>query len=205
MDVDGARPPVEVVSPDLSEQAGTRVDPPTVLRQEPEQLELLEGQIERTTVGGDPVGLGVDREWSQADDGAVPRAGAAPEHRQPDRELGIRRAREDELVGDLVPGVAFEVIPVDDHDRGEPGLPLVEVREDGPCLARVLDRIDEDREGVDLQDVRKRQDRQRLVLEVDGEIRQRRKRAVEGTIGKQRPHGHRDVLTIPGRHGRRYA
>jgi hypothetical protein len=43
------------------------------------------------------------------------------------------------------------------------------------------------------------------MLEVDGEIRKRRERAVEGTIGKQRPHGHRDVLTIPGRHGRRYA
>jgi hypothetical protein len=131
--------------------------------------------------------------------------GAATEHRQTDSELGLRRPREDELVRDLVPWIPFEVIAVDDHDGREPGLPLAELREDGPGLARVLDRVDEDREGVDLQDVREREDGQRLVLEVDGEVRQRRERAVEGAIGKQCPHGHRDVLTIPGRRGRRYA
>src|SRR6185295_5343436 len=130
-----SRATVEVVPPDLTEQAGTGVDAAGVLREEPQQLELLEGQIEWTAVGRDPVGLGVERQGSQTHDGAIPGAGPATEHRQSDRELGLRGAREDEVVRDLVPRIAFEVIAVDDHDRREPGFPLAEVREDGPGLA----------------------------------------------------------------------
>jgi hypothetical protein len=49
-----------------------------------------------------------------------------------------------------------------------------------------------------------RDDGQRLVLEVDAEVRERGERALHGAVGEQGPDRHRDVFTISGRLGCRY-
>src|SRR5919201_2929853 len=58
---DRPRAPVEVVAPDLAQQRGPGEDPARLLREEPQQLELLERQIERPARGRHAVGLGIDR------------------------------------------------------------------------------------------------------------------------------------------------
>src|SRR5437867_6518571 len=100
VDIDRAGASVEVVAPDLAEQPGTRIDPPGVLRQEPEQLELLQRQVERPSARGHAKGLGVDRERAQPHHGAVSGAGTAPEHRQAHTELRFGCAWEHALGGD---------------------------------------------------------------------------------------------------------
>src|SRR5829696_4624890 len=100
VDVHGAGAAEEVVAPDLLEELGPSRDPARPGGQEPQQLELLVGQVERPAAQADLVGDGVDDQVADPD-GGVGVGRHRPLGEQPDPGLDLGRAGrgEDEVGG----------------------------------------------------------------------------------------------------------
>ena len=100
VDVHGAGAAEEVVAPDLLEELGPGRDPARPGGQEPQQLELLVGQVERPPAQADLVGDGVDDQVADPDGGVgVGHHRALGQQPQPGLDLGRPGAGQDDVVG----------------------------------------------------------------------------------------------------------
>ena len=119
MDVHGPRASVEVVAPDLGEQLGSGEHPTRPLDQEPEELELLVGEVEEPPGYSYLVGVGVHRHGSEPEHRLARPAGSPGEHRHANGQLRAGRPGVDELIGDLCPREPLQVLPGQDNHGGE--------------------------------------------------------------------------------------
>src|ERR671913_703090 len=100
VDVHGAGAAEEVVAPDLLEELGPGRDPAGAGGQEPKQLELLVGQVERPAPEADLVGDGVDDQVADPDGGVrVGHHRALGEQPDPGLDLGRAGGGEHEVGG----------------------------------------------------------------------------------------------------------
>jgi len=166
VDVHGPGAAVEVVAPHLAQEGRAGEHAPRVGGEEPEELELLEREVERAAGDRDPEALGVEHEGPQAHR-LLPPARSAAEHREPDPDLGLARPREQQFVGDLGPGEPLQVPPLDDRHGGDPGLASPERPEHRVGLPRVLHPVHEDRPRAQREDVLEPLAGEGLGLEVE--------------------------------------
>ena len=120
--VDGARAAEVVVAPDLLQQLGAGEDAARVLREELEQLELLEGQVEDAGADAGRVGRLVDADRARADlggDVGVGRAGGQPTlgETQPRLDLGRAGRVEQDVVDAPLGGDGGEAALGDDEEE----------------------------------------------------------------------------------------
>jgi hypothetical protein len=94
-------------------------------------------------------------------------------------------------------------VALDDHHAGDGCIAVAQRGEDRPRLAGVLACVDQQERGLDRQRMVEGGDGKGLVLEVGAQRVERGQCLRRGTIGKQQHHGHRDLLSVPGRHRRR--
>src|SRR4051812_16642961 len=144
VDVHRARAAVEVEAPYLPEERGAREDTAGARGEVAQQLELLEGQVERLPGERDLERGLVERERSEADRVSRRCAAALAEHREAQRDLRRGSAGGKHLVRHRRPGEPFEVRAFDDRDPGNAGSAVRALAEDRVALSRVLRGVDED-------------------------------------------------------------
>ena len=150
VDVDGSRPSVEVVAPDLPQQLRAREDAPGMLSEETQQLELLVGEVDGPAARGHAVGLDVDRDGPEAHHPLPGLPEARPEHVDPEPELVLARLGVDEVVGDGRPRVEIELVPAEHHHDGDGG--RVEDAEEAEAPVGVADGVGQHQIGGEVGD-----------------------------------------------------
>src|SRR4029450_1752075 len=83
VDVDRPGPAVEVVPPDLPEQSRPGEPPPPAFGEVPQQLELLERQIQGRALDAHAIGAGIERDRPEPDRGLLPRPPPPPREGAP--------------------------------------------------------------------------------------------------------------------------
>ena len=154
MDVDGAGAAEVVVAPHLLEQLLAREHPTGVLRQELEQLELLEGQVEDPAAHLGGVGRVVDHDLAGPDDvglrvGGLP-GGVEPADRQldPRLELGRTAGVEHDVVHAPVVGDDGETALGRDQDHRYVGAGRADEAAQVAGAGQVLTSVDEHQVGL---------------------------------------------------------
>ena len=121
MHVHGPGPAVEVVAPHLPQQRGTGEHPSGPGGQEPQQLELLVGEVEGPSVNGDLIGVGGQGQPTQADRALGGPARPASEHGQANLHLRRGSVGIQQVVGYPIPPEPVEIAAMDDcHKRDLP-------------------------------------------------------------------------------------
>jgi PAS domain-containing protein len=144
------------------------------LGEDPQELELLVREIERSAAGRDSIRLGVERQRAQPRHRSVAAACPSAERGEAHRDLGGRSPGVDEFVGRLVPWIADDGVSLDDeHDR-HARVPLAERSQHRPRLRRVFGGVDQDRLGFERDDVVDRSEGERFELDVGQRVGQGR-------------------------------
>src|SRR5215211_9107817 len=151
VDVDRPRAAVEVVPPDLPEQRRPGEDPAPAFGEVPQQLELLERQIQRRALDAHPIRAGVERDRPEPDRGLLHRPRSPPRDGEPQADLALGGAREQHLVRDLFPVESLDVAAFDHRQDGDPRIAFAERAEHDVPLAGVLGRIHQHRVGAELE------------------------------------------------------
>lgn len=147
MDVDGPRPAVEPVAPDLAEEVGAREHPVGAFGEEPQERELLVREVERRAVDARLEGHRVEDERPEADRPRFGPADATGEEREAQIDLGGWRAAVHDVVRELGPRERGDGAPFEDDDDGDLRVAVADRDEDGVRAGGELARIEEHRRG----------------------------------------------------------